>query len=125
MKRTLSIGSRVPPAVTSTRTPVQASGMTLSKASQAASSSAGSASRPIPCSPWEASSPSPGGITTTPAGAQRLDVGLGGRVAHIWSFIAGATSTGHGAASAAALSRLSAWPWASLASVFALAGAIR
>ena len=39
-------------------------------------------------------------------------------------FIAGATATGHAAASAAVVSRLSAWPLASLAIVFALAGAI-
>ena len=40
------------------------------------------------------------------------------------SFMAGATSTGQSAASAAVHSRLSACPWASLASVLALAGAI-
>jgi hypothetical protein len=40
-------------------------------------------------------------------------------------FIAGATATGQGAARAAAVRRLSAWPTASLASVLALAGAIR
>ncbi len=65
MKRTLSIGSRVPPAVTSTRTPSSrpspgARSCVASAASQAAKSSAGSGSRPTPCSPWEASSPSPG-----------------------------------------------------------------
>ncbi len=43
----------------------------------------------------------------------------------MWLFIAGATSTGQVAASAALVSRLSARPWASLAIVFALAGAIR
>ncbi len=41
------------------------------------------------------------------------------------SFIAGATTTGQPAASAAVVTRLSASPFASLASVFALAGAIR
>ncbi len=40
-------------------------------------------------------------------------------------FIAGATTTGQAAASAALVSRLSACPWASLAIVLALAGAIR
>ena len=44
---------------------------------------------------------------------------------YIRLFIAGATATGHAAASAAVLTRLSAWPWASFASVFAVAGAIR
>ena len=44
---------------------------------------------------------------------------------YIRLFIAGATATGQAAASAAALSRLSACPCASLASVLAVAGAIR
>ena len=44
---------------------------------------------------------------------------------YMWLFIAGATRTGQVAASAAEVSRLSARPWASLAIVFALAGAIR
>ena len=39
-------------------------------------------------------------------------------------FIAGATISGQRQTSAAAVSRLSAWPWASLAIVFADAGAI-
>ena len=43
---------------------------------------------------------------------------------HMWLFIAGATITGQVAASAALVSRLSAWPPASLASVFADAGAM-
>ena len=40
-------------------------------------------------------------------------------------FIAGATAIGQEAASAAVHTRLSAWPWASLAIVLAVAGAIR
>jgi hypothetical protein len=43
----------------------------------------------------------------------------------MWSFIAGATASGQAAARAALVSRLSARPWASLASVLAEAGAIR
>jgi hypothetical protein len=43
----------------------------------------------------------------------------------MWLFIAGATSTGQVAASAAPVSRLSASPPASLAMVLADAGAIR
>ena len=43
---------------------------------------------------------------------------------HMRSFIAGATSTGHVAASAQLVRRLSASPWASLAIVLADAGAI-
>ena len=41
---------------------------------------------------------------------------------YIRLFIAGATATGQAAASAAVRHRLSAWPWASLAIVFAVAG---
>ena len=44
---------------------------------------------------------------------------------YMWLFMAGATSTGQVAASAADVSRLSARPWASLAIVLAVAGAIR
>jgi len=44
---------------------------------------------------------------------------------YIRLFIAGATATGHAAASAAVVRRLSARPCASLARVLALAGAIR
>ena len=44
---------------------------------------------------------------------------------YMWLFIAGASASGQVAASAAVVTRLSAWPWASFASVFALAGAIR
>jgi hypothetical protein len=53
MKRTLSIGSRVPPAVTSTRSSLIIG--VASSRSHASRISAGSASLPIPCSPWEAS----------------------------------------------------------------------
>ncbi len=44
---------------------------------------------------------------------------------YIQLFIAGAMTTGHVAASAALVNRLSASPWASFAIVFAVAGAIR
>ena len=60
MKRTGSIGSRVPPAVTSTRSPSQAPPRAGSAASTSASSRAGSGSRPAPYSPREASAPSLG-----------------------------------------------------------------
>jgi hypothetical protein len=43
----------------------------------------------------------------------------------MWLFIAGATMTGHDAASAAVVTSESAWPVASFASVLAEAGAIR
>ena len=55
-------------------------GRWTSSASHASSSSAGSASRPTPRSPWDASSPSPGGITVTPRSRSSVDVRLGGGV---------------------------------------------
>ncbi len=123
MKRTLSIGSRVPPAVTSARTPDHVAG--VSSDSHTASSSAGSGSRPMPYSPCEPSSPSDGGITLTPRAASCSRLAWVTGLEYMRLFIAGATATGHEAASAAVLRRLSACPWASLAIVFALAGAIR
>ena len=80
MKRTGSIGSRVPPAVTSTRRPSQGRSPAGRAASTLASSSSGSGRRPRPNSPREASLPSSGSITSTPALAQGLEVGLGGGV---------------------------------------------
>ena len=123
MKRTLSIGSRVPPAVTSTPTPDQVGG--VSSASQTAISCAGSGSRPIPYSPCDPSSPSAGGMTVTPRLERSWRFAWVAGCRYMRLFIAGATATGHAAASAAVVSRLSAWPLASLAIVFALAGAIK
>ncbi len=137
-KRTASIGSRVPPAVTRTRSPTRwreaAAGTPASPrgsparadstaASTAASSSAGSASRPAPCSPLEASAPTPGSSTVTPRPRSVARLACVAGCSHMWLFIAGATTTGQVAASAALVSRLSARPWASLAIVLALAGA--
>ena len=90
----------------------------------AASSSAGSGRRPTPHSPGEPSGPVPGSSTSTP---RARSVSRFARVAgcsYIASFMAGATSSGLRHASAAAVSRLSAWPPASLAIVLAEAGAI-
>ena len=80
MKRTGSIGSRVPPAVTSTRRPSQGRSPVGSAASTRASRRSGSGRRPRPNSPREASLPSSGSITSTPALAQRRQVRLGRRV---------------------------------------------
>ena len=93
--------------------------------SQASSSCAGSGSLPVPCSPNEASSPALGGMTVTPREESSEMLAWVARWRYMRSFMAGATATGQAAASAAAVSRLSAWPWASLARVLALAGAIR
>ena len=67
--RTLSSGSRVPPAVTSTRLPASDPG--ASSCSTRAAISSGSASRPTPHSP-SASSPSSGPTSSTPRRTQRL-----------------------------------------------------
>ncbi len=79
----------------------------------------------MPCSPCDASSPSSGAITVTPRAASSSRFACVAGCRYMWLFIAGATSTGQRAASAAAVSRLSANPWASFAIVLALAGAIR
>ena len=77
MKRTGSIGSRVPPAVTSTRRPSQLPPAAGSIASISASRRSGSGRRPAPCSPREASAPVSGSITRIAALAQRRQVRLG------------------------------------------------
>jgi len=122
-KRTASIGSRVPPAVISTRTPAR-SASPASVASTAASRSGGSGSRPAPHSPREPSAPVPGSSTSTPRARRSSTLAWVAGCSHMWLFMAGATSSGHRAARAAVVTRLSARPVASLASVFAEAGAI-
>ncbi len=128
-KRTASIGSRVPPAVTSTRTPASCAigdapaagderldrGEQLGGLGQAAGAGLARARR---------AGPAPGSSTVAP---RARSVSTFARVAgcsHMWLFIAGATTSGQVAASAALVRRLSARPWASLAIVFADAGAI-
>ena len=64
-------------------------------------------------------------MTVTPRSRSSARLACVAGCSHMWLFIAGATSTGQDAASAALVSRLSAWPWASLAMVLADAGAIR
>src|SRR5215217_7570379 len=117
------IGSRVPPAVTSTRSPSSAR-LRRSARSISASSSGGSGRRPTPASPSEASGPVPGSSTIAPRSRSRARLAWVAGCSYIAAFIAGATIRGRRDASAAAVSRLSAWPPASLAIVFALAGAI-
>ena len=139
---TLSIGSRVPPAVTSTRRPRQpAAGAVVlsgsagvpperdrtpaSAASHALRSCSGSARRPTPCSPLEARRPTPGSTICTPRSRSVARFACVAACSYMWLFIAGATSTGQVAASAQLVRMLSASPAASLAIVFAEAGAIR
>ena len=126
-KRTESIGSRVPPAVTSSLSPSSERGAYApppSTRSMAARISGGSASLPVPHSPREASSPVAGGTTTTPRASSSSTLATVAGCAHIRSFIAGAITSGTAVARAALVRRLSARPVASLAIVFADAGAI-
>jgi len=147
MKRTLSIGSRVtPPAVISTRTPPSRPGSASGAAartvggrgspacsagvpsaiarSAAASSSAGSARRPHPLLPLDASRPTPGSTILAPRRRSVARFSCTAGCSYIRLFIAGAITSGHSAASAQLVRRLSARPAASLAIVFAEAGAI-
>ncbi len=116
----------MPPAVTSTRRPSSdrgANGAGSSVASIAARMSAGSASRPVPHSPFEASGPVPGGTIRAPRVRRRSRFSRVAGCSNIRSFIAGASTSGAVQASAAFVSRLSAMPLASFAMVFADAGA--
>ena len=115
-KRTASIGSRVPPAVTSTCAPSMPP-PTCRARSTAASSSGGSGSRPIPNSPGEPSDPVPGSSTVTPRARRVATLAWVAACSYIALFMAGATRSGRRHASAAAVSRLSALPCASLAMV--------
>jgi len=124
-KRTASIGSRVPPAVTRTFSPSsEPPAVAPTRASIAASSSEGSGRRPTPHSPGEPSAPVPGSSTSAPRARRVSRFARVAAFSYIASFMAGATISGRRHASAAAVSRLSAWPWASLAIVLADAGAI-
>jgi hypothetical protein len=124
-KRTWSIGSRVPPAVTSTRIPSQGRLPAGRAASIRSSRRAGSGSRPRPCSPREASGPSSGSITSAPRPRRVSRLACVAAFAYMRSFIAGATSRGAPQARKQVVTIESAAPVASLAIVFAEAGAIR
>ena len=129
-KRTESIGSRVPPAVTSTLSPSIECGAKpnvrpeASRSARSISSKtcAGSASRPTPHSPFEASLPSPGGTMRTPRSRSVSTLPFVAGCSYMRSFMAGATTSGALEASAALVRRLSARPVASLAIVLADAG---
>ena len=121
-KRTESSGSRVPPAVTSTRFPASVSDSPRSSRTRAKIAS-GSLIRPIPSSP-SASSPASGPISSTPRARNVSTLARVAGCSHIRTFIAGATRNGPRNASASWVSTLSASPLASFASVFAESGAI-
>ncbi len=125
MKRTGSIGSRVPPAVTRTRNPSQGFSPAGSAASTRASSCPGSGRRPRPYSPREASLPSSGSITSIPRPRRVSRLAWVAASAYMRPFIAGATSRGAVQARKEVVSIESAAPLASLATVLAEAGATR
>ena len=116
-----SIGSRVPPAVTSTRRPSQGRRRRRRRPPRRRPAARrGSARRPTPHSPLEASAPVPGSMHRHAALAQQREVGLRGRVlVHVVVHRRARRAAGSVAASAALVRRLSARPWASLAIVLA------
>ena len=86
------MGSRVPPAETTTRLP--ASGPVWPRSSwQRAKSSSGSTMRPGPCSP-SASSPSAGPSSSTPRSASAAAFAWVAGCSHMRTFMAGAARTG-------------------------------
>jgi hypothetical protein len=123
MPRTGSIGSKVGPAVTSTRLP--ASGFGRKKPISSSSNSSGSSMRPSPTSP-QACSPLAGPRMCVPSARSCATLRCVAGCAHISRFIAGAISNGHdssGRARHSRLSRSSARPCSSFAMKSALAGA--
>ena len=122
MNRTGSIGSCVPPALTTMRRPAR-SPCAPSACRNAPIISSVSTRRPGPTCPL-ASLPSTGPMKITP---RRVSISMFACVAacaHICASIAGATSTGAVVASAVSATMLSAMPCASRAIVVALAGAM-
>ncbi len=121
MTRTASIGSRVPPAVTSTRAP-RRSPETVRISMAAATMRSGAARRPSPVSP-PASRPDSGSTTCTPRRRRVARFSWTAGCSHISVCIAGATSTGARVASSVAVSRSSEIPAAYFPSSLAVAGA--
>ena len=99
MKRTASIGSRVPPAVTSTLQAVEVAAGRGARARPRPrrAASGGSGSRPIPHSPGEPSAPVPGSSTVAPRARSVARLACVAGCSYIASFIAGATSSGRAA----------------------------
>ena len=124
MTRTASIGSRVPPAVTSTRDARRGRPGASAEDARAPRPTmrAGSARRPAPTSP-PASRPASGSTTCTPRRRSVARFSCTAGCSHISVCIAGHTSTGARVASSVAVSRSSEMPAAYLPSSFAVAGA--
>ncbi len=123
-KRTGSSGSRVPPAVTTTRRPVSApeARRRSSSRTQTAKRSSGSGRRPGPES-RPVSRPVAGGTTCTPRSPSVATLAWVAGCSHISVCMAGAMTTGQRAVSRTLVSRSSAWPVAARASRSAVAGA--
>ena len=121
-KRTGSMASRVPPAVTITCLLRRSPACRPIKARVAATTSTGSIMRPSPSRPL-ASRPRAGPATSTPRARSFSTFCCTAALAYIRASIAGATAIGAAVASAVRVSIESPIPWASLASVVALAGA--
>ncbi len=124
--RTASSGSRVPPAVTSTRRPAsepfRCVGVGARARSTTAATSSGSDIRPAPTSP-SASSPKPGPTTVAPRSTSSARLACVAACSHIAVFIAGARTSGPRWASAVSVRRSSASPCARRAIVWAVSGA--
>ena len=118
--RTVSSGSRVPPAVTTTLQPASVREPRAHSAWAAIAS--GSAIRPSPCQP-QARSPASGPTRRTPRARSVAAFACVAGCCHMFTFMAGATSTGARVASSTAVTRSSASPCAMRASVCAVAGA--
>ena len=123
MKRTGSRCSRVGPAVISTRLPSRLR-QRPSSSSTAATMASGSSMRPLPSVP-QAKCPLEGNTTRTPRASSAAMFSWVTGEAHMPSFIAGATISGAGVASAVVVSRSSAVPLAILAQTLAVAGAMQ
>ena len=118
-----SSGSRVPPDGDEDAPARRACRAAAAASAIASAIAAGSAMRPIPHSP-SASAPSTGPTSTTPRSASVATLARVAGCSHMRTFIAGATTSGPGAASALCVTTLSARPCASFASVFAVHGAM-
>ena len=102
MKRTGSIGSRVPPAETTTRRPASDGGVSARRTASTITS--GSARRPLPMSP-PARRPSAGGTIRTPRSRSVVRFCCTAGCSHISVCMAGHTITGARVASSVAVSR--------------------
>ena len=107
MTRTASIGSRVPPAVTSTRTPLRSCGP--STCLDGRHDGLGPARRPAPGSP-PARRPDSGSTTWTPRRRSVARFSCTAGCSHISVCMAGQTTTGARVASRVAVSRSDEMP---------------